>query len=282
MESFLKRYNVSIISFLLILLSFHLMSKSVSDKNFAKYGSRFISSVLSPIQILHHNTFKTVNNYWKHYLWLLEVESEREELIERVKALEANNSKLIEYKNENERLRRLLNFSKREEFNKVASTVIGRDPSNWVKSIVIDSGSSDGIKEGSSVVDGNAIVGQVISVSSRTSRVLLLTDRSSSIACIDQNTRAPGFVEGNSEGGLNFNYVERDYKVKPGERVIASGVDRVFPKGVLVGIITKVTKNEGDLFQTVELIPSVDLERLENVLVLVPKEKSQVKNLLEK
>ncbi len=273
MADFLRRHSVSLVSILLIIVSFQLMSLSIRDRSLPEFGSRFLASLLAPVQSLHHASFETVGYYWQHYLWLIDVEEERAGLAERIKALEAKNSRLIEYETENKRLRNLLKFPERKNVLRIAASVIGRDPSNWVRSVTIDRGWEDGLMDGLAVVDGNAVVGQTIAVSRRTAKILLLTDRNSAIAAIEQSSRAPGVVEGTSEEVLKLRYLEKDFEVHPGQRVIASGVDGIYPKGVLLGVITKVGLDPGGLFQDIEVVPSVDLKRLESVLVLIPETK---------
>jgi rod shape-determining protein MreC len=271
MADFLKRHSISLISIVLIVVSFQLMSASVRDRTIPQIGGQLVSSLLSPFQRAHHNSFEAVRYYWHHYLWLLDVQAERDELVERIKALEAKNSRLVEYETENKRLRSLLEFPERSNLRRVAASVIGRDPTNWVRSVTIDRGREDGLKEGLAVVDGHAVIGQTIAVSRFTARVLLLTDRSSAIAAIEQSSRAPGVVEGTSGDSLRLRYLEKGFELSPGQRVIASGVDGIYPKGVALGVITRVGEDKGGLFQDVDLAPSADLKRLESVLVLVPR-----------
>ncbi|MCC6953479.1 MAG: rod shape-determining protein MreC, partial [Deltaproteobacteria bacterium] len=154
----------------------------------------------------------------------------------------------------------------------VAARVIGRDPSNWAHTVTIDRGSHDGLRIGLPVVDGNAVVGQIVAVSRSSSQVLLLSDNSSAIDAIVQKSRAQGTVEGALGKKLYLRNVLREQEVLPGDRVIASGLDGVFPKGTLIGVVTRVDPAPNGVFQNVELEPSTDLVRLESVLVLIGSE----------
>ena len=232
-----------------------------------------IYSILSPLQKLYHESSESAKYLWSHYLWLLEVEQERNELLERVKGLESQNSRLMEYESENLRLRKLLHFADENKLTGLQATVIGRDPSNWLRTITINRGSEDGVRQGLAVVDGNAVVGQTTAVTSHAAQVLLLTDNSSAIDAIVQSSRAAGIAEGGLESEmLRLRYVQKleESQVHAGDRVIASGMDGVYPKGTLIGVVHKVNSAAPGLFQYIEIKPSADLKRLENILVLLP------------
>lgn len=284
MPDFLRRHALSFTSVGLLVCSFQLMSLSIDNRALPRMGAQAIDTVLSPMEKLYHELMESTKYMWSHYLWLLEVETERNELYERVKELESLNSKLMEHERENIRLRDFLEFKTRTRYQGVIATVIGRDPSNWVKTITIDRGRVDGLSPGLAVVDGNAIVGQIISVSKYASRVLLITDNSSAVDAIIQNSRASGIGEGGvGRGGLRLRlrYVEKlgNSAVRTGDRVIASGLDGVFPKGLLIGVVHHVDSTVPGLFQRIIVEPSADVNRLENVLVLLPQ---QVRDVVEK
>ena len=271
MGSFLNKHSVTLTVFVLVLFSCQLMSLSLRNPELPRMGARLVGAVLAPVQQVHHVSFNAVRHYWNRYLWLVEVGAERDELLNRVSALEAQNSRLIEYEDENRRLRELLAFPETDSFQRVAASIIGRDPSNWIRTVTINRGSSDSLQEGLAVVDGNAVVGQIIAVSRHSAQVLLLTDQNSAIDAIVQSSRTPGIVEGTASDTLRLKYIEKDEAVSTGDRIIASGEDGVYPKGVLIGIVTQVGQGKDGLFREVELVSSSDLSRLENVLILVPK-----------
>lgn len=268
MAEFLRRHSLLLTAFFLFGLSLQLTSLSIQNRALPQIGGRAMSALLSPLEKVHHEASESVRYVWRHYVWLLGVESERNELLDRIKALEAQNSRLIEFEGENGRLRTLLNFSQETGHAGIAATIIGRDPSNWVKTVTIDRGAEQGIKAGMPVVDGHAIVGQIIVANDQTSKVLLLTDNVHAIDALIQGNRAPGIAEGRFGKKLRLSFVLKEYAINPGERVIASGLDQVFPKGSLIGVVTSVNAKHRGMFQEVEIEPSVDLNRLENVLVL--------------
>lgn len=273
MSEFFRRHSLNLTTVGLLIVTLQLMSMSVANRSVALGGAQIVNSVLSPVEKTYNELVQSARYLWNHYIYLMSVEEERVQLINRVKELEAHNSKLMEFEHENRRLRSLLHFSERTGMNGVVAFVIGRDPSNWVKSVTIDRGSVDGIRPGLAVVDGNAIVGQTTAVSRTSSKVLLLTDSASAIDAIVQRNRAVGTAEGGlGRTSLRLRYVLKlkEFQIEPGDRVISSGLDGVYPKGGLIGVVSSVNPSAGGLFQEVELQPSVDVYRLESVLVLIP------------
>ncbi len=147
--------------------------------------------------------------------------------------------------------------------------MIGEDGSPWFKTILIDRGTADGLREGMPVVASDGVVGQLVKVTAGSSRVLLLTDHASGIAGIVERSRARGVVKGKGGGRCSLDFTLHEEDVKVGDTIIASGIGGVFPKGLPIGEVTMVKKGEYGIFQTVELRPRVNISRLEEVLVIL-------------
>ena len=137
-------------------------------------------------------------------------------------------------------------------------------------------GTSHGIRVGMAVVHPRGVVGQVVAVSPNFSHVLLLTDHSSGVDVMTQDSRARGVVEGIGADHCELRYVSKQTPVRVGDTVLTSGMDGVFPKGLLVGSVSKVAVETGTLLQNIEVKVAVDLDKLEEVLV-VSGETEQVK-----
>jgi len=118
------------------------------------------------------------------------------------------------------------------------------------------------------VIKGNALVGQVVVVSPNTSRVLLIIDHSSGVDSLIQSSRVRGVVEGLGRDVCELRYVPREEEVAIGDRIITSGVDGVYPKGLMVGLVSDVDKGAGSLFWSVKVKPAVNFSRLETVLII--------------
>ncbi len=273
MAEFLRRHSLLFTATFLLVVSFQLMSLSLRNKAIASYGARTIDKIILPLEKGYYELSQTFKFYWKHYLWLVNIESENNELVNRVKFLEAQNTRLNEIDLENQRLKTVLNFREFSGYQGTVARVIARDPSNWVKTVTINKGSADGLRVGMAVVDGNAILGQTVTVNSNSARVLLITDNSSAIASIAQSSRAQGITEGILNPAvlkLRYALKVKELDINIGERILASGIDGVFPKGALVGVVSQVDNSSDDLFQEVEITPSVDISRLEDVFVIFP------------
>jgi rod shape-determining protein MreC len=208
---------------------------------------------------------------WQRYLYLVRLEEENELLREIIEELKQERIQLMEFREENSRLRSLLGFKRNFQKPLLPAQVIGKDLSGWFQSVVIDRGTRDGIEEGMAVVAVQGIVGQIMESSKSFARVLLITDPNSAVAALIQRTRARGMVEGKGRQLCRLSYLHRSEEIEPGDLVLASGLDGVYPKGVLVGTVLKVETKDPELFQRVEIKPSVDFRRLEDVMVLCEK-----------
>jgi rod shape-determining protein MreC len=206
---------------------------------------------------------------WGDYIYLVGVEKENKKLKERIKQL---NKKIIQ---DNEatlagaRLQQLLNLKSAIRTPSIAATVIGEDVTPWFRTVIVDRGSVDGIREGMPVIASEGVVGRVVRVAANSSRLLLITDHASAIAANVQRSRARGVVMGKNRGICTLEFSQRGEDVKVGDILVTSGIGGVFPKGLPLGEVTMVKKGEYGIFQTVEMRPFVSLSRLEEVLVLV-------------
>jgi rod shape-determining protein MreC len=238
-------------------------------------GWSLLAKIVYPIQKITHEVFETGSFVWNRYIWLQHVALERDILQLQIKELEERNSVLSELTHENERLRSLLNYTDSNVYTGVVASVIGKDPSNWLMTISVDKGSNDGIKVGLPVVSGNGVVGQIAAVSPKSSIVLLINDTASSIGAMLQKNRSVGVIEGLfNSNELKLSYIEniQEESFSIGERVITSGMDDIFPKGLVIGDVKEVSHADGSLFIDIRVLPSVNLKKIELVTILLPKD----------
>lgn len=146
--------------------------------------------------------------------------------------------------------------------------VVGHDPSNLARYIIIDQGSAQGVKTGMPVVTPQGLVGRVTATGTQWAKVLLITDATSAVNAVVQSTRATGVVQGDVNGNLTVKYVPQGEAIKIGDLILTSGMGGGFPKRLVIGQVTAVRKHDIELFQEAEVQPSVDFARLEFVLVL--------------
>ena len=146
---------------------------------------------------------------------------------------------------------------------------MGSDHKSVLKTILINQGTAHGLRKDLPVIADQGVVGRVIETSWNVSRVLLLTDANSNIDVMIQSNRVQGILQGGGAAGCTLKYVAITEEIKVGDVVLSSGLGLNFPKGLLMGVVSRVDKKEAGLFQKIEVKPTVDFSRLEEVLVII-------------
>ena len=266
--SMLKKYGLIalIAGFVLVALIF--FSLNIPRNREANAIERSVLFVMSPVMkpVSRINFF--VADIWDEYINLVTVRRDNLRLTRLIKELNARIVSDNEALLENRRLTRLLEMKETIGDPTLTASVVGDDLSNWFHTLIIDRGSSSGVREGMAVVAADGVVGQIVKVSLDNSRVLLLTDHSSGIAATIQRSRARGVVKGKGGGLCSLEFTTREEDVKVGDQVIASGIGGVFLKGTPIGEVLMVKKGEYGIFQTITIRPAVNTEHLEEVLVV--------------
>ncbi|MCP4107511.1 MAG: rod shape-determining protein MreC [Desulfobacteraceae bacterium] len=230
-------------------------------------------SLTAPFQEAFTKSVHFVRDIWHHYFFLVSAAKTNDNLKKALSRIVEKENQYKETNLANDRIRKLLEFRRTIADRVVAAEIIGKDPSPWFKSIIIDKGWKDEIKKGLPVLVPEGIVGMVTDVSPNYSKVLLIIDQNSSVDALIQDSRAWGIIRGKSSSECIFKYVLRKHEIRTGDTVISSGLDGVFPKGVRVGEVSKVTKHKtGAIFQEVFVSPYVDFEKLEEVLIILKSE----------
>ncbi len=233
------------------------------------WGGR-VGLVATPFQSAVRGLVGGVAAMVDRYLWLVDAKTEAARLRREAAELRQELARVEEVFQENERLRRILEFRDALEGSAVAARVVGRSATPWLRTAVLDKGQEQGVRMDAPVLTPDGVVGRVFQVGRSASRVLLLTDPNSAVDALIQRTRAQVVVEGGLGATCRVLYLPRGEEVNPGDRVVTSGLDGVFPKGLLLGEVVRVREEPGEVFQRVELRPGADLGRLEEVLVLAP------------
>jgi rod shape-determining protein MreC len=210
----------------------------------------------------------SLSDLWKGYLALQGVHTENLQLRKEIDYLRHQNSQLREQAAATERLTELLSFKVRQAPQTVAARVVGRDATNWYQSLVLNKGTSDGIQVEMGVITPAGVVGRVVKTSSALSVVLLVTDPNNAIAGLIQRTRDQGIVQGMPDGTVRLKYIPLLSGVQEGDHVVTSGLVGGFPRGLPIGTTSRIVKEEGDLFQTADIVPDVEFEKVEEVLVI--------------
>jgi rod shape-determining protein MreC len=226
-------------------------------------------AVTGPFQRAVSATIRFGKGIWRHYFALVSASMENDRLMEALAREKEKNNRYREAVLANKRLRRLLAFKETLAHRVLAAEVIGKDPSPWFKTILIDKGSKDGVSNAMPVVVPEGIVGRVVDTAGHYAKVLLLVDQNSAVDALVQRTRARGIARGGLGGKCLFDYALRKDDIKVGDVVISSGLDRVFPKGLRIGKVAEIVKRNAGIFQDVIIAPFVDFEKLEEVFVIL-------------
>ncbi|HUJ79328.1 MAG TPA: rod shape-determining protein MreC [Nitrospiria bacterium] len=199
-------------------------------------------------------------------LWNLGDENHR--LRDQVARLEQEVTHLQEQLSASGRRDALTAFGKTLADQAMVADVIGRDPTNWYQSVVINRGQRDGVKVDMGVAVQEGVVGRVIKVMPKTAVVLLVSDRDSVVPGMIQRGRDEGLIQGTGGKQLRMKYVSTLASVQVGDLVITSGLAGMFPKELRIGTVTAIERMPDAISQQLMLAPAVDLNRLEEVLVL--------------
>ncbi|GAB1534795.1 rod shape-determining protein MreC [Geovibrio sp. ADMFC3] len=225
-------------------------------------------NVVNPFIYYSSKTAGFFGDVWSGYINLVYVRQDNLELKEKNDRLKMENSLLREKVLEYERLKKLLNFKEAYSFQSVACNVVGRNVDGYLKYIIIDRGSEDGIELKDPVISFEGLVGSVSEVYKNTARVDVILNIKNNASIMNKRTRAVGIIRGNGEGQLVVDYYDRLDKVEINDELITSGLGGVYPKGIAVGVVNRVDEKDTGLFQDLFVRPVVDFYKLENVLVL--------------
>ncbi|MEW6218345.1 MAG: rod shape-determining protein MreC [Thermodesulfobacteriota bacterium] len=212
-----------------------------------------------------------LTSFWQDYLAILETRQENERLRQDLAQARALTAEYREAVATNVRLAKLLDLKESLEDPSLTARVIGRDPSLWFRTIIIDRGASDGVQKGMPVVAPEGVVGQIMNASPHYAKVLLANDPNSAIDALVQRSRIQGMIKGREPNLLDLHYVLKSTDVQADDSVVTSGMGGIFPKGLPVGRVTRVVNNSAGMFQAIEVVPAVDFAGLEHVIIILKK-----------
>jgi rod shape-determining protein MreC len=267
-NSFLWRYRIVVTSGALLIISLHLLSTGVRPSDPAATPQALVMETLRPVQIASARLAYGAVELFRGYVDLIGVRRENGRLKAELDRLNAERAQTAELKAENHRLSALLDLRKALGLGAVAADVIGSDATGLSRTLVIARGTQGGLQVGMAVVSSEGVVGRIIATSPHASRILLIDDHNSALDAFDQRTRARGIIAGVLDDGLTMKYVDRAEDLKPGDSIVTSGLDGIFPRGLLVGYVSSVHREGPGLFLNVDVGPAVNFRRLEQVLVV--------------
>lgn len=228
----------------------------------------WVINAITPFEKLLFHATGTVRNTFANYVYLRGVRKENGILRQQVQDLRLGQVRLQQDAAQAHRLQALLAFKEQFISETIAAQVIGTSGTDISRSILIDKGISDGLKDNMAVITPDGIVGKIAKATHSSSQVLLISDPTWGVGAILTQSRLQGIVKGTQAGTVQLQYIMADNTLKPGEPIVTSGGDRIFPKGLPIGLVKRVNGSNKEGFLNVQVQPAADLNRLEEVLVI--------------
>jgi len=269
MFKYIKEYRFYITLFLFVLIPVIAIDTSTRSPRDFRAWDKAVVAVTSPLQALISWSLDMVASGYQNYIYLWHTRQDNLALLEENRKLLNSIASLRETQQENIRLRKLLNFEEKTSLKSVVARVIAKDVSTEFRSIRINRGENAGIRKNMAVVTEEGIVGRVLRTTPGTADVVTILDLLSAVDAIVERSRARGIVEGMTDEACQLRYALRTDDIQPGDILISSGLGGIFPKGVPVGTVSKVNRKPYGITQEVEVRPSVDFSKLEEVLVVL-------------
>src|SRR3981081_1666909 len=278
METVLGRYRnlIVLVGVLFVqVLGVAIQVKRTTDTDSSRLIRIWAVGAVSPLEKALVWTQTSAGNLWHNYFYLRGVRAENRQLKEQIDQLRLEQVRLNQDAEQAHRLQALLSFKERYISKTVGAQVIGSSGSDQSRSVYIDKGASEGIEQDMAVITADGVVVKVLSVFPSTSLVLLINDQSSGVGAILEKSRLQGVLRGTPNGEVILERVMSDEQVAPGETLLTSGGDQIFPKGLPLGRVAKVAGMDSSLFLNIKVKPAANLGRLEEVLVVLAKQEHQ-------
>lgn len=222
---------------------------------------------IGPVQSVVTRTATGIANLKSDYLDLLEVREENKKLQAQIDKYLTELGEYREGYSTYLHLQELLEMQAKLTFKPIAARVVGKEPSYWYQTIVVDRGRKDDILEGMIALAPGGVVGQVMHTAENYSKILLANAPSSAIDAMVQKNRTRGILKGAGEKGYILQYVLKSADVEVGDHIVTAGIGGIFPPGIPLGRISKIEKKQRGMFQEIEVEPYIDFQKLEYVLL---------------
>lgn len=253
---------------LLLLIGLHLLSSGVGPEARAGKPSLVLMETVKPLLVVESQMTNDAGDFLHNYFDLVGVRQENLQLKQQLAQLKGQQRRMLELEAENRHLADLLELRDALATTAIAANVIGGDATGLSRTLVLSEGDRQGLRRDMAVISSDGVVGKLIAVSHDAARVLLVIDHNSALDAFDQRSRARGIIGGVVEDGLAMKYVSRSEDMKSGDPIVTSGLDGVFPRGLLVGTVGRVSQEGPGLFLNVEVKAAIDFRELEQVMIL--------------
>ena len=232
-------------------------------------ASRALIAITLPLQRMVTVPVDEARGWWDGLVELVQVREQNDSLRQRIARLEEENLQYREAIVSSERFQRLAGFRSSHDVPMVPANVVHEDLSTWFQSVIIDQGTTAGIRPGMPVINDMGVVGIISGTTPTNAKVLLLTDPQSHVDAYVQRSRARGRVRGDAARAATLDNVLREEDVQVGDLLLTSGLGAVFPKGLVIGHVSEVERQPYGLFQVARVAPAVDFARLEEIFVIL-------------
>lgn len=264
----MKNTVVIIIAIAILVVSFFIFTNTplfIKGYSVAKSGFGEISG---PLLRIIGKPAEFARYLFNNYIGLIRTNRENADLRNKLTKLQLENQKIPELEQENKRLKTILNLMEQHPKTMIAARVVGEDVKNWFKCIILDKGKNSGIMIKMPVVTSRGLVGQVVETDRWVTKVMVINDTNSSVDIYVEGRNTRGILEGTGQTLLRLKYIRKNDELEIGDKLITSGKDGIYPKGLAIGIVTTVNRNKPGIFADIEVMPFNNFNRLEEVLVL--------------
>jgi rod shape-determining protein MreC len=245
-----------------------LLAYQIKGSHDVRLIRRWGVSAVTPVESGGTWFFSHIGGFWSGYVGLRHTRAENAQLEQEVDQLRLRNGELETQVGEMQRLETLLSFrNAHPEAQMVAAQVIGASADPTSHTLFLNRGEQDHIRRNMAVITPDGIVGKIVEVFPSSSQVMLINDKDMGVGALFADSRTHGVVKGSGDPQPHMDYIVNDEKVSPGQVILTSGDDRIFPKGLLVGTVDSA--KDGNPFQMIRVRPATRLDRLEDVIVLV-------------
>ena len=268
MFKFISTFRLQFLIIATFIVLFMLMSESHTNEGTSRFQS-VVQTLTYPLQASVNSVASTFKNLWNSYISLIDVNEENKLLRQQLLDIEEKMNQHIENSVQFLRLRNQLLFARKKITDKIFAEIIGESADNNHDISLINRGSNQLVQRNYIVLRKEGLVGRIQSVSPFQSSVQLITDRRSRVSSLIQRNRIRGLIYGTHKG-LEMRQINQHANIKIGDRVISSGLGGLYPKGLLIGWVRKIRRQEHELFKTAILDSAVDFNQIEEVFVIVP------------
>lgn len=226
-----------------------------------------VEAVLAPPAVALARVSGVFTGAWGFITEIGTLRTANQRLTTEVARLREENARLRPDAQENARLRALLGFKQQLPYRSLAARIVGRDPSQWFSTVLVDRGASEGVQRDDPVITSDGVVGHVVEAVGTAARVLLVADPRSAVSVVLERSREVGVAVGQGQTLLKVTYLSRDADVRPGDLVLTSGLGPIYPRGLPLGTVVSVSRTT--MFQEAVIRPTSDLGHLEDVLIVL-------------